>query len=366
MTQFTVTVQPSGRQFSVRPDETILGAALAAGLTLPHGCRNGVCGSCRGKVLSGTLVHAEHGEGALSAEDEASGHALFCSAYPRSDLVIESRIAQGLDGVVPRKMPARIEHIERAAPDVAILSLRLPANESLLYRPGQYVDFILPGGLRRSYSIASLAREGDPLEFHIRHLPGGAFTDALFGLAAAPNVKERAILRIEGPLGTFYLREEDDAPIVFLASGTGFAPIKAVLESLFAKGLHRGGGAGGRPAREIVLYWGCRARADLYLDELPRRWEREEPNFRYVPVLSEPRPEDAWQGRTGFVHRALMEDLPDLSRHHVYACGVPVMVQSAHHDLIAHCGLGEENFFSDAFITAADLARAHPGVAESP
>jgi CDP-4-dehydro-6-deoxyglucose reductase len=366
MSQYKVVVQPSGREFTAGAEESVLSAALAAGITLPHGCKNGACGSCRGRLLSGRVEHASHAAGALSPEDEASGHALFCSAYARSDLVIESRIATGLDGVAPRRMPARIEHIERAAPDVAILTLRLPANESMQFRPGQYIDFILPGGLRRSYSIASPMRAGEPLEFHIRHLPGGVFTDALFGLATAPSVKERGILRIEGPLGTFYLREDETAPIVLLASGTGFAPIKAIAEQIFAAGLHRDDPASGRRARPVVLYWGARGRVDLYLDAVPRRWEQEEPNFRYVPVLSEPKPEDAWQGRTGFVHRAVMEDLPDLSAHHVYACGVPVMVQSAQHDFVSHCRLQEENFFCDAFVSSADIARAHAAVPTAP
>jgi CDP-4-dehydro-6-deoxyglucose reductase len=336
----------------------VLSAALAAGITLPHGCKNGACGSCRGKVLSGAVEHSAHAAGALSPEDEKTGHALFCSAFARSNLVIEARIAEGLDGAAPRRMPARIEHIERVGTDVAILTLRLPATEVFHYRPGQYIDFILPGGLRRSYSIASPARTGEPLEFHIRHLQGGVFTDALFGLAAAPSVKERGILRVEGPLGTFFLREDADAPILLLASGTGFAPIKAIAEQIFAAGLHRDDPATGRRGRPVAFYWGCRSRADIYLDALPRRWELEEPNFRYVPVLSEARPEDAWEGRTGFVHQAVMHDLPDLSAHHVYACGVPVMVQSAQHDFVSQCGLPEENFFCDAFVSSADLARA--------
>ena len=359
MSEYQVLVQPSGRSFPARADETVLAAASRAGITLPHGCRTGACGSCRGRVLSGSVEHASHAEGALSGADATEGHALFCSAFARSDLVIESRIAEGVDGIVARKMPARIEHIERVASDVALLSLRLPASEDFRFRPGQYVDFILPGGLRRSYSIAAPAREGAPLEFHIRHMAGGVFTDALFGLAGAPSVKERGILRIEGPLGTFYLRTEDSAPIVLLASGTGFAPIKAIAEQIFAAGLHREDPAGRRPARPVVLYWGARARADLYLDALPRSWEANEPNFRYVPVLSEPQPGDAWEGRTGFVHHAVMEDLPDLSGHHVYACGVPVMVQSAQHDFISRCGLPETNFFCDAFVSAADIAKAH-------
>jgi CDP-4-dehydro-6-deoxyglucose reductase len=374
MTSFQITVQPSGREFTASAEETVLAAALRAGITLPHGCRSGVCGSCKGKVLRGSVRQDEHASAALSPEEQDQGLALFCCSHAQSDLVIEARIADALDGVVARKMPARIEHIEWATRDVAILSLRLPASENLFFRAGQYVDFILPDGVRRSYSIASLPGTGGPIEFHIRHMPGGTFTDALFGLHG-PAVKERGILRLEGPLGSFYLREQAVEPIVLLASGTGFAPVKAIAETIFAKGLNRDDAASGRRARPVVLYWGARTRADLYLDDLPRRWEQEQPNFRYVPVLSEPDAPPAagtaapapgpWSGRTGLVHHAVMEDLPDLSGYHVYACGVPVMVQSAHRDFIARCRLLDENFFSDAFVSRADLTPV-PAAAQDP
>jgi CDP-4-dehydro-6-deoxyglucose reductase len=362
MTTHTIRVQPAGRQFTAASDETVLVAALRADVLLPHACKDGACGSCKGRVLQGSVQHGAHAAGALSADEEAAGLALFCCAQARSDLVIEVRMADALDGVMARKMPARIEHIEWAAPDVGILTLRLPASEHLQFRAGQYVDFILPDGVRRSYSIASMPGADGPIEFHIRHMPGGTFTDALFGLTA-PAVKERGILRIEGPLGAFYLRASDPEPIVLLASGTGFAPVKAIVETIFAQGLHRDDASSGRRARPVVLYWGARTQADLYLDALPRRWERAEPNFRYVPVLSEP---DAgagaadpvpppWTGRTGLVHEAVMQDLPDLSGYQVYACGAPVMVRAAHRDFVMRCGLNEENFFSDAFVSRADL-----------
>jgi CDP-4-dehydro-6-deoxyglucose reductase len=367
MTTHLIRVQPSGREFQASPEQTILAAAQQAGITLPQGCKNGACSSCKGKILQGRVRHAEHALGALTEEERSQGLALFCCAFAQSDLHIEVRVADALDGVVARKMPARIEHISWAAKDVAVLSLRLPASEHLLFRAGQYVDFILPDGVRRSYSIASLPGADGPIEFHIRHMPGGTFTDALFGLHG-PAVKERGILRLEGPLGSFYLREESTEPIVLLASGTGFAPVKAIAETIFTKGLNRDDPQTGRRGRPVVLYWGARTRADLYLDALPRRWELEQPNFRYVPVLSEPDkvaladadapPPAHWAGRTGMVHRAVMEDLPDLSGYHVYACGVPIMVQSAHRDFLAHCGLPVENFFSDAFVSSADIAKA--------
>jgi CDP-4-dehydro-6-deoxyglucose reductase len=360
MTNYKVQVQPAGREFDASPEQTVLGAALQSGITLPHGCKNGACGSCKGKVLSGSVHHSAHSPTALTPQEEAAGMALFCSAHPASDLVIEVRIAAALDGVVPRKMPARVERIERVGTDVALLSVKLPASEHMLYRAGQYVDFILGNGVRRSYSIATVPGSGGPLEFHVRHMPGGRFTDALFG-KATPGIQERSILRVEGPLGTFYLRDEDVEPIVLLASGTGFAPIKAIAETIFQRGLNRDDAVSGRRARPVVLYWGGRKQSDLYLDGLPRRWEREQENFRYVPVLSEASDDAQWTGRRGFVHQAVMEDLPDLSGHQVYACGVPIMVQSAHRDFVAQCNLHEDNFFSDAFVTGADLAAAAQG-----
>ena len=374
MTSYNVLVQPSGRKFVVPSEQTVLAAALAAGITLPHGCKNGACGSCKGKVIAGSVRHGTHAEAALSASEEAAGLALFCCAHPSTDLVIEARIAAALDGIVPHKMPGRIERIEWPVKDVAILSVRLPASEHLQFRAGQYMDFIFSNGVRRSYSIASMPGAEGAIEFHIRHMPGGTFTDALFS-RANPALRERSILRLEGPLGTFFLREGDSESIVLLASGTGFAPIKAIVETIFAKGIHKDDPVTGQRARKVVLYWGARKRADLYMDELPRRWEREQPNFRYVPVLSEAdseagtatasdapvpthgevEPVQVWSGRTGLVHHAVMQDLPDLSGFQVYACGVPIMVQSAHRDFIAQCGLREENFFSDAFVSMADL-----------
>jgi CDP-4-dehydro-6-deoxyglucose reductase len=249
-------------------------------------------------------------------------------------------------------MPCRIASIERPAPDVAIVTLQLPASERLQFRAGQYLEFILKDGSRRSYSMATAPHADEKIALHIRHLPGGLFTDALFGVTQ-PAIKERDILRIEAPLGTFFLREDNARPIVLLASGTGFAPIKAIAEHVFHKRLNHD--EPGRPARPVHLYWGCRARRDLYLPELPEQWAREQPNFTYVPVLSDSTEEDHWSGRTGLVHRAVMEDLPDLSGHQVYACGAPVMVDAARKDFTRHCRLPEDQFFADAFTSRADL-----------
>jgi CDP-4-dehydro-6-deoxyglucose reductase len=322
---------------------------------LPYGCKNGACGTCKGKLLEGRLDQGPHTATALGDAEQAEGKALFCCARPLTDLVIEARVLTGLGDIPVRRMPCRIAKLERAAPDVSIVTLQLPAAERLQYRAGQYLQFILRNGARRDYSIATPPHADEQLQLHIRHMPGGLFTDPLFGTASSVQapLKERDILRCEGPMGTFFLREDDPRPILLLASGTGFAPIKAIAEHIFFKRLHRD--EAGRPARPVALYWGARTRADLYLDELPRRWAQEEPNFSYVPVLSDATAADAWTGRTGFVHRAVMADFPELAGFQVYACGAPIMVDSARRDFTAACGLAEDAFFADAFTSQADL-----------
>jgi CDP-4-dehydro-6-deoxyglucose reductase len=340
---FQITVQPSGHHYACEGDETVLGAALRAGIGLPYGCKNGACGSCKGKVVDGSFHHKPHQGRALSEQEKLQGYALLCCAVPEQDLVIEAREVGGSSDYPIRKMPTRVIGIERAAPDVAIVTLQLPANEALAYRAGQYIEFLLKDGKRRAYSIASAPSLGGPLELHIRHLPGGVFTDQVFS-----TMKERDILRFEGPLGTFFLREDSAKPIVLLASGTGFAPVKALVEHL----IHLGS------QRPVALYWGGRRPQDLYMHALCEAWARDLPGFRYVPVVSDALPEDGWTGRTGWVHAAVMQDIPDLSQHQVYACGAPVMVDSARRDYVERCGLPADEFYADAFTTAADLAQS--------
>ena len=339
---FTVTLQPSGRSFEVEPDEPVLLAAIRQGVGLPYGCKDGACGSCKSRLLEGRVIQGAHQSKALSVEEEGAGLVLTCCAAAQSDLTIEARTVVGAGDFPPRKMPSRVTSIERPAPDVAILRLQLPANEVFRYRAGQYVEFILRDGSRRSYSMANAPHTQAALpgiELHIRHMPGGKFTDHVFG---AMQAKE--ILRLEGPFGSFFLREESAKPIVLLASGTGFAPIKAIVEQLEFT-------ASPRPA---VLYWGCRHRGDLYLNDWAEQAAARWPHLRYVPVLSEPRPGDAWAGRTGLVHHAVMADLPDLSGHQVYACGAPIMVESAQREFIGRCALPADEFYADAFTSEAD------------
>ena len=338
---FQITVQPSGHQFSCDEDETVLAAAMRAGVGLPYGCKNGACSSCKGKVISGSVTHKPHQARALTPEEEAAGMSLFCCAMPHADLVIEAREVAGSGDFPIKKMPSRVSTIEKVAPDVVVISLQLPATETLQYRSGQYIEFLLRDGKRRSYSIAT-APDNGPLTLHIRHMPGGLFTDQVFS-----TMKERDILRFEGPLGTFFVRDDSDKPMVLLASGTGFAPIKAIVEHLVQTG----------STRPMALYWGGRRPQDLYMDALCREWAAKLPNFQYVPVVSNAEAEDNWSGRSGFVHQAVMADLPDLSGYQVYSCGAPIMVESAKKDFVAHCGLPEDEFYADAFTSEADLAK---------
>ncbi len=336
-----VTVQPSGQSFEAQEGESVLAAALRQGVMLPYGCKNGACGSCKGKIVAGAVDYGHYHARVLTEAERAHGKALFCQAKPLGELVIECRTIGAAKDVAVRLRPCRVQQLEKVADDVMIVRLKLPANERLQFLAGQYIDFLLKGGERRSFSMANAPHADELLELHIRQVAGGSFTEHVFG-----KMKERDILRLEGPLGSFFLREDSAKPIVLVASGTGFAPIKSIIES----SVHR------KVTRPMVLYWGARRPKDLYLNALPEKWAREQPHFRYVPVISEARPEDAWTGRTGFVHRAVMQDLPDLSAHQVYACGVPVMVDSARRDFTTLCGLPEDEFYADSFTTAADLA----------
>lgn len=336
---FQVTVQPSGRTFQVEPGEAILAAAIRQGIGMPYGCKDGACGSCKCKKLEGSVHHGVHQSKALSAEEEAGGFILTCCGVPDSNLVIESKQVTDESAFPVRKMPSRVMALEKRSHDVIVVKLQLPANETFRYHAGQYIEFILRDGARRSYSMANAPHNGPHVELHIRHMPGGKFTDHVF-----TAMKEREILRAEGPFGSFYLREDSDKPMVLLASGTGFAPIKAIIEHMQHEGI----------TRPATLYWGGRRPADLYLDEWVRSKLAEMPNLKYVPVISDALPEDNWTGRTGFVHRAVLEDFPDLSGVQVYACGAPIVVDSARAEYSAKAKLPPEQFYADSFTTEAD------------
>lgn len=341
---FEITIKPSDHRFPCEGDETVLAAAMRADLMLPYGCRNGACGSCKGKILDGEVDYGSHQPSTLTEDEKRTGLALFCCARPLSNVTIEVREVRRAGDIVIKRLPCRLESIDKAAPDVAIVRFKLPANERLQFLAGQYIDFLLKDGKRRSFSLATAPHDDKLLELHIRHVPNGFFTDALF-----TTYKGREILRFEGPLGSFYLREDSDKPIVLVAGGTGFAPIKAIIEhALYSK-----------VEREMVLYWGVRSLQDLYLRDLPGQWQTAHPNFTFIPVLSEPKAEDHWPGRTGFVHQAVMQDFPDLSGYQVYACGAPAMIEAAKREFMQRCGLPPDEFYADSFTYAAE-AEARP------
>jgi CDP-4-dehydro-6-deoxyglucose reductase len=328
-----ISITPSGHNFVAEADETILEAALRQGLTMPYGCRDGACGACKGKVLSGTVDHGKSQAHALSDAEKAAGLTLFCCATAHSDLKLECKQVSLATDIQVKTLPSRIEKMERLAPDVIDMHLRLPANERLQFLAGQYIDILLKDGKKRSFSLANAPHDDALLQLHIRHVPGGLFTDQVFS-----TMKVRDILRFNGPHGGFFLREDSTKPMIFLAGGTGFAPIKALVEHAIAE----------QCTRPIHIYWGAKARVDLYLPDLPEQWAAAHANIKFVPVLAEPAADDAWNGRTGFVHQAVTVDHENLSDFQVYACGSPGMIDAAKRDFLA-AGLPEEEFFADAF-----------------
>lgn len=335
--QFQISVQPSGHTFQSNAEDSVLTSAITAGINLPYGCRNGACGACKGKVLQGQVEHTQHQASALSEAECASGYALFCCAKPLSDLVIECREVSTSSGVKPRILPVRVQALNRLADDVIELSLKLPSNERLQFLAGQYIEFILKDGKRRAFSIANAPHDDELIQLHLRLVPDGLFTPYVFN-----ELKEKAIMRIEGPFGSFYLREESDKPLILLAGGTGFAPIKAIIEHMLYIG----------SKREMHLYWGAKTLKDLYMPTLPETWASQHTNLHYIPVLSSPLAEDAWAGRTGLVHQAVLDDFNDLSAYQAYCCGAPAMIDIASETFQTQ-GLPADEFFADAFTFAA-------------
>jgi CDP-4-dehydro-6-deoxyglucose reductase len=325
-----VTLQPSGHVFSVSADATILDAGLDAGLNLPYGCKNGACGACKGKVLAGEVDHGAAQDSGLSVAERAAGMALLCCAKPLSDLTLEVREVLAVRDIPVKIMPCRVQDMQRVADDVMVIRLKLPTSERMQFLAGQYIEFLLADGKRRAFSLANAPHADDLLEIHVRRVAGGNFTEQVF-----TQMKPRDILRIEGPLGSFFLREESDRPILLVAGGTGFAPLKGLVEHALHIGIKR-------PMR---LYWGAKNRAGLYMNALAERWAAEN-GIAYTPVLSEP--DVDWVGRSGLVHEAVMEDHPDMSAFQAYVCGAPVMCEAALRDFSAH-GLPPGEFFADVF-----------------
>ena len=338
---FQISVEPSGHVFEAKKGEPILDAALRQGLILPYGCRSGACGACRGEVLSGQIDHGKTQDFALSDADRAAGFALFCCASAQSDLHIKASEIREAQGIPIITLPAKGQKLTRAAPDVMLVELKLPASERLQFLAGQYIEILLKDGLRRAFSLANAPHDDSSLQLHVRLIPGGKFTEHVFN-----GLKERDLLGINGPHGGFFLREDSDKPMLLIAGGTGFAPIKAIVEHAIAE----------KSQRTIALYWGGRGTADLYLQNHAEQWPQTHPNIRFIPVLSDSPESAKWQGRTGLVHKAAMQDFPDLSAHQVYVCGSPAMVAAARCDFVGQCHLPENEFFADSFEFANDKA----------
>lgn len=337
----TVKVLPSGQQFTVAEGETLLSAAQRQSIALPFGCRNGDCGACKGRLVAGEIGYAGGLPEGLSAAEQKQGLALFCQALAFSDLVIEAREVSALKDIPVVTLPCRVARMERLAHDVMALYLKLPEAQPFAFRAGQYIDILLKDGKTRGFSIANAPHDSAFLELHVRNVEGGEFTNHVFN-----QMQVKALLRIRGPQGSFFLREDSTRPVILMGGGTGFAPLKGIVEHALHSGF--------KPP--MHLYWGARSRRDLYKDALPRAWTEQHAPFRYTPVLSEPLAEEAWMGRSGFVHEAVADDYPDLSGHDVYMSGPPAMIAAARKLFLRH-GLPESQLFFDSFEFSPSAAK---------
>ena len=351
-----ITLHPGPARISARAGETLLEAGLRAGLALPYDCRAGGCGLCVCTVLNGRVDPGAFQEAALTAAMRARGQALMCCAVALEDVELEVEGVATLaakEATELRRWQGRVSVMERLSPDLMRLFVTLPAGSRLPFVAGQYINIVLDDGAKRAFSFANPPPDpgqppstaGDVIELHVRLIPGGRYTTHVF-----EGMKVGDTIDFEGPLGRFTLHDSE-RPILFLAGATGFAPIKSILEDAFRRGVRR----------PMALYWGVRQARDLYLLDTIEGWQREHPNFRFVPVLSEAGDDASWSGRRGFVHEALLADHPDLSGYEVYACGSVRMVEAAVPDFLAH-GLAEQFCFSDAFTpTAAPKVAAGAG-----
>ncbi|MBL4851316.1 MAG: CDP-6-deoxy-delta-3,4-glucoseen reductase [Gammaproteobacteria bacterium] len=328
---YKVELKPSEQNFTIDEGESLIDAAHRQGIHLPYSCRDGTCGTCKGKVIRGEVNHHHYSPQALSEQEREEGMALFCQARACSDLVLEVDLSNSNI----QRLPSRVDQIDHLAHDVMRLFLKLPTGKKLNYIAGQYIDIIMSDSRHRTYSIANAPRDDGMIELHIRNVEGGRFSDFVFH-----HLEQKTILRIEGPMGAFYLRQDSTRPMLLVAGGTGLAPIKAIIEAAQQAG----------DRRKIILYWGVRSQRDLYFQDTIEQWA-EQKHFTSILVLSEP--EDDWQGRSGFVHEAVLDDITDLAQYDVYAAGPPIMVSAVRSRFLA-AGLPEPQLFHDAFEWALD------------
>lgn len=340
MKQFEVTIVSSGKTFRVSKGENILVAALRQGVMLPYSCKNGTCGSCKGRIEKGEVRYPFHPPLALEKEDIANGFALMCQAEPTEDLQIQVREIEAVRDIQIRMLPARVVEKDLLADNVVRLRLKLPAAQRLQFLAGQYIDVLLSGGKRRAFSIASCPSLENEIELHIRHVEGGDFTGYVFD-----DLKVKDILRLEGPQGNFFVRnDQPERPMIMMGGGTGFAPLKSMIENLIEHG----------DRREIHLYWGARTVSELYLDQLPRMWAIRHEHIHYRTAVSEP-DENACAGTfRGLVHKAVIADHDDLSGFDVYMSGPPAMIEAARREFIEH-GVPADRLFYDSFEFGLDV-----------
>ncbi len=331
---FTVTNQHNDGSFTCNAGETILDAALRDNRIYPYGCRSGVCGACKCDLVSGTVDYGDYEDFTLTHEEKESGKLLICQAIPLEDVVINVDEIMSGQNIQIKMLPCRVSQIDRLAEDVIRLYLALPKTQEFNFIAGQYIDILMKDGQRRSFSIANqpaLAKD-QGLELHIRHVPDGQFTPRVFD-----SMKPRDLLRLEGPFGTYFMQTEVTRPIIMIAGGTGFSPVKGLIEHAMADD----------PSYNIHLFWGARDHQDLYLDDLVKQWEQQFPNFKYTPVLSESSSPD-WAGATGWVHESAVNSYPSFAEFDVYASGPPIMIDAIRTSLQAK-GMAMENFYFDSF-----------------
>ena len=337
--EYIVRIEPHGRIVHVRAGQPLLEAALAAGLNLPHSCKSGHCSSCRARLRSGQIRYPDTRPAGITPAEEESGQILLCQARALSDLVLDARLIANAADVEIKTLPCRIASLTSLAPDVMQVWLRLPAVETLRFQPGQYLDVLLEGGRRRSFSIANPPHDSDLIELHVRRVAGGGFTERLFGTDGAA-LHAGSLLRIEGPLGQFIYRP-GSGPVVMIAGGTGFAPLKSMLRHILEDGSDNG--------RDLHLYWGARRPPDLYEEATALTWARRYPRFHFHAVLSESPPAEAGSNRrTGWVHEAVLADHPNLTGFEVYAAGPPAMIEAIRASFPSQ-GLDRDRLYFDSF-----------------
>jgi CDP-4-dehydro-6-deoxyglucose reductase len=336
---YQVTLKPSEHTFTVEENEFILDAALRQGIAFPYQCKTGSCATCLGNVTSGEVHYPDGLPLTIMEHEHEQGKAVFCVSVAKSDLELKVNEIDSSSDVQIKTLPARVNSLKRLADDVMEMTLKLPASESMNFYAGQYLEFIMRDKSRRAFSIANSPSNEEYLELHLRQVPDGIFTNHVFD-----SMKEKAMVRIEGPFGNFYIRDTSNRPLIMIAGGTGFAPIKSIIEKLIEEG----------DTRPVEIYWGARAKADLYRNDLPEKWALQFEHINYIPVLSEAKDEDNWEGRTGFVHEAVAEDISDISHYDIYMAGPPIMINSAKAKF-SEQGLPVDQLYSDSFEYAGAL-----------